>query len=105
MPWLSAMILFPLLGASIIPFFPRKTLRWYAFSVSLINFLLTLYAFGQNFNLNNSQFQLQESYPWLPEIGLNWSLAVDGLSMPLIVLSGLITTLAIFAAWNVTEKP
>ncbi|MFP4337037.1 MAG: NAD(P)H-quinone oxidoreductase subunit 4, partial [Halothece sp.] len=105
MPWLSAMILFPLLGASIIPFFPRKTLRWYAFSVSLINFLLTLYAFGQNFNLNNSQFQLQESYPWLPEIGLNWSLAVDGLSMPLIVLSGLITTLAIVAAWNVTEKP
>ncbi|QDZ39219.1 NAD(P)H-quinone oxidoreductase subunit 4 [Euhalothece natronophila Z-M001] len=107
-PWLSVIILFPLLSASVIPFFPNKngkSLRWYAFSVSLINLLITIYAFRQNFNLNNSQFQLQESYPWLPELGLNWSLAVDGLSMPLIVLSGLITTLAIVAAWNVTQKP
>ena len=106
-PWLSVIILFPLLGASIIPLFPSengKTLRWYTFSISFINFLLTVYAFWQNFNLNNSQFQLQESYPWMPALGLNWSLAVDGLSMPLIVLSGLITTLAIIASWKVTQK-
>ncbi|MFM6307350.1 MAG: NAD(P)H-quinone oxidoreductase subunit 4, partial [Dolichospermum sp.] len=39
------------------------------------------------------------------QIGFNWSLGVDGLSMPLIILTGLINTLAIFAAWKVTNKP
>jgi NAD(P)H-quinone oxidoreductase subunit 4 len=106
-PWLSAIILFPLLAASVIPFLGNqngKTVRWYAFGVSLFNLILTVYAFGRHFDLNNSQFQLQEHYAWLPELGLNWSLAVDGLSMPLIVLSGLITTLSVVAAWNVTHK-
>jgi NAD(P)H-quinone oxidoreductase subunit 4 len=106
-PWLSAIILFPLLAASVIPFLADKngnTIRWYTFGASLINLILTVYAFGRHFDLNNSQFQLQESYPWLPQLGLNWSLAVDGLSMPLIVLSGLITTLSVVAAWNVTHK-
>ncbi|AFZ51290.1 NAD(P)H-quinone oxidoreductase subunit 4 [Dactylococcopsis salina] len=106
-PWLSTIIIFPLLAAAVIPFLPNengKTLRWFTLSASLITFLLTVYAFVNNFNLNDSQFQLQENYPWLPQLGLNWSLAVDGLSMPLIVLSGLITTLAVVAAWNVTYK-
>jgi NAD(P)H-quinone oxidoreductase subunit 4 len=47
---------------------------------------------------------MSENYAWIPQLGLNWSLAVDGLSMPLILLTGLITTLAIFASWNVTNK-
>ncbi len=106
-PWLSLIIIFPLLAASVIPFLPQekgKTLVWYTFSVSLLNLFFTVYAFAKHFDLNNSQFQLTESYAWLPAIGLNWSLAVDGLSMPLIVLSGLITTLSVVAAWNVTYK-
>ncbi|NEP20307.1 MAG: NADH-quinone oxidoreductase subunit M, partial [Leptolyngbya sp. SIO4C1] len=40
-----------------------------------------------------------------PQIGLTWSLAADGLSMPLVVLAGLVTTLAVVASWNVTLKP
>jgi NADH:ubiquinone oxidoreductase subunit 4 (subunit M) len=48
---------------------------------------------------------LVEDYTWLPQIGLHWSFAVDGLSMPLVILTGLITTLAIFAAWKIEHKP
>ncbi|MEC4803314.1 MAG: NAD(P)H-quinone oxidoreductase subunit 4 [Jaaginema sp. PMC 1079.18] len=107
-PWLTAIILFPLAAAFAIPFIPDKegkTVRWYALSISLITFGMTIWSFWQNFNLQTSNFQLQESYPWLPQLGLNWSVAVDGLSMPLIVLSGLVTTLALLAAWKVDRKP
>jgi NAD(P)H-quinone oxidoreductase subunit 4 len=41
----------------------------------------------------------------VPTLDLNWSVGVDGLSMPLVLLTGFITTLAILASWPVTLKP
>lgn len=46
-----------------------------------------------------------ESYPWVTSLDLKWSVGADGLSMPLILLTGFITTLAILASWPVTLKP
>jgi NAD(P)H-quinone oxidoreductase subunit 4 len=82
-----------------------KTIRLYSLGVGLIELALTLVAFWQNYDLNNPELQLVETYPWVPQLGLNWTLAVDGISMPLIVLTALVTTLAIAAGWNVTKKP
>lgn len=104
-PWLSAIILFPVLASLAIPLLPGKAVRWWALAVGLTDFLLGLWAFCTRYDLQNSEYQLAESYAWMPQIGLNWSVAVDGLSMPLIVLTGLINTLAILAAWRVTQKP
>ena len=107
-PWLTTIILLPLLAALAIPLIPDKegkTVRWYTLGVGLLNFALTIYAFWQNYDLQNSTFQFVEKYPWIPQLGLNWSLAVDGLSMPLIVLTCLVTTLATLAAWKVEKKP
>ncbi|EAZ92386.1 NAD(P)H-quinone oxidoreductase subunit 4 [Crocosphaera chwakensis] len=107
-PWLTAIILVPLVAAFAIPLIPDKegkTVRWYALGVGLFNFALTIYAVFDQYNFNNSRFQLQETYPWVPQLGLNWSVGIDGLSMPLIVLSGLITTLALLASWRVEKKP
>ncbi|HEY9636303.1 MAG TPA: NAD(P)H-quinone oxidoreductase subunit 4 [Coleofasciculaceae cyanobacterium] len=107
-PWLTTIILLPLLASLAIPVLPDKegrTVRLYALGVGLVDFGLTIYAFWNHYDLQNSRLQLVETYPWIPQLGLNWSLAVDGLSMPLIVLSGLVTTLATLAAWRVTRKP
>ena len=107
-PWLTTIILLPLLAALAIPVLPDKegrTVRLYALGVGLIDFALTIYAFWTHYDLQKSTFQLVETYPWIPQLGLNWSVAVDGLSMPLIVLTGLVTTLATLAAWRVTHKP
>jgi NAD(P)H-quinone oxidoreductase subunit 4 len=62
-------------------------------------------AFLTKLNTMNTEIQLQETYSWLPQLGLNWSVGIDGLSMPLVLLSGLITTLAILASWKVDHKP
>ncbi|MGG6293026.1 NAD(P)H-quinone oxidoreductase subunit 4 [Leptolyngbya sp. AN02str] len=107
-PWLTALILFPLVAALPIPLLPNKygkTIRSYSLAVGLIEFASMLYAFWKHYDLQASGFQLAESYAWIPQIGLNWSVAVDGLSMPLVLLSGLVTTLAILASWKVTDKP
>jgi NAD(P)H-quinone oxidoreductase subunit 4 len=107
-PWLSTIILLPLVASLAIPLIPDqkgKTVRWYALGVGLADLFLIVYAFWHNYDLQNSTYQLVETYAWIAQLGLNWSLAVDGLSMPLVLLTGLITTLAILAAWNVTNKP
>lgn len=107
-PWLSAIIILPLLTALGIPLIPDKegkTVRWYALAASLVNLVLIVYSFWNSYDLADTELQLTESYPWVPQLGLNWSFGIDGLSMPLIVLSGLITTLAVLASWQVKHKP
>ena len=107
-PWLTTLIAFPLLASLVIPLIPDqggKTIRWYALGIALAELLLTVYTFWYHYDLNLTSLQLVEVYPWMPQIGLNWSLGVDGLSMPLIVLTSLVNTLAVFAAWTVKHKP
>lgn len=107
-PWLSAIIGLPLVAALAIPLLPDKdgkTVRWYTLGIAIADFALMIIGFWQNYDFQNSGMQLVESYPWIPQIGLNWSVGVDGLSMPLVLLTGLINTLAIFAAWQVKNKP
>lgn len=107
-PWLTALVLFPLVAALPIPLLPNKSskvVRWYSLGVGLTEFGLMLYTFWKYYDFQNPGFQLVEDIPWIPQIGLHWSLAVDGLALPLVILSGLVTTLAILASWKITDKP
>jgi NAD(P)H-quinone oxidoreductase subunit 4 len=108
MPWLTVIIALPLIASAAIPLLPDKdgkTVRWYALYVGLANLSLMVYGFWEHYSFSTTGMQLQETYSWIPQLGLNWSVGVDGLSMPLILLSGLITTLAILASWKVDHKP
>ena len=107
-PWLTTILLIPLaatLGIPLLSDKDGKTVRWYALGVGLLDFFLMTYVFGNQYLVNQAELQLTETYNWLPQLGVHWSLAVDGLSMPLILLTGFITTLAMLAAWNNTKKP
>lgn len=107
-PWLTVLILLPLVAALPIPLFPdrgNKLVRWYALGVGILEFALIAYTCFFQYSFSEPGFQLTESYAWVPQIGLNWSVGMDGISMPLIALTGLVTTLAIAASWNVTTKP
>jgi NAD(P)H-quinone oxidoreductase subunit 4 len=107
-PWLTAIVLLPLVASVFIPVLPDKdgkNLRWYALGVGIADFVLMCYAFWKNYDASSATFQLAEKYAWVPQIGLSWSVSVDGLSVPLVLLAGLVTTLSIFAAWQVDRKP
>jgi NAD(P)H-quinone oxidoreductase subunit 4 len=106
-PWLTTIILLPIVAALCIPLLPDdngKTVRWYSLIVGLIDFALILYTFATQYDFTLPGLQMVERYAWAPQIGLNWSVGADGLSMPLMILTGFITTLAMLAAWPVTMK-
>ncbi len=107
-PWLTVILLFPLIASLIIPILPDKDgkqVRWYALGVGIADFALMCYVFWQNYDIHLSSFQLVEKFDWIPQFGLSWSVSVDGISLPLVLLAGLVTTLSIFAAWQVNYKP
>jgi NAD(P)H-quinone oxidoreductase subunit 4 len=107
LPWLTIIVLFPIFAACLIPFIPDnqgKTVRWYALGVSLLDFLFILYLFGCNYSFDNPSLQCIDDYAWIPNLQFHWSLGVDGISMPLILLTGFVTTLATLAAWPVTKN-
>ena len=107
-PWLTAIILLPLVASLLIPVLPDKDgkfIRWYAVGVGMADFLLMCFTFWRHYDASNASFQLAESYAWVPQLGFNWAVSVDGLSVPLVLLAGFVTTLAMFSAWQVDRRP
>lgn len=107
-PWLTTIILFPVLACFLIPFISDtngKNIRWYALGVCLIDFALITLVFGFYYDFNSSELQLVDNFAWIPQFQMNWSVGVDGLSMPLILLTGFVTTLATLGAWPITKNP
>ncbi|MDJ0733433.1 MAG: NAD(P)H-quinone oxidoreductase subunit 4 [Nostocaceae cyanobacterium] len=107
-PWLTAIIMLPLVASFLIPVLPDKDgkqVRWYALGVAIADFVLMCYAFWKHYDVSSATFQLAEKYAWVPQLGFNWAVSVDGISVPLVLLAGFVTTLSIFAAWQVNLKP
>ena len=109
-PWLSLIVLLPAAGALFMPLLPgddNQPSPWprnLALVVLLVDLLLMLVVFATRFDPSIDSLQLVERVSWLPVIGLEWSLGADGLSAPLVVLSGLVTLLSVAASWSVQQK-
>lgn len=109
-PWLSLIVLLPVVGAMLMPLMPggekstSAAPRNLAMVLLIADLALMLVAFSRVFDNQLSGLQLVERISWLPFIGLDWSLGVDGLSAPLVLLSGLITLLSVAASWKIERK-
>ncbi len=105
---LNPLIWLPVAGALLIAFIPiqisAKTARSTALAVSGTVLLWTIWLFTQ-FDLANAEFQMREFMPWLPMLGLNYDLALDGLSLMMVVLNSLLTWIAIYSSSSETERP
>ena len=104
---LSTLIWMPMLGALIVGFLPgnltASRLRFIALAISSLILLITIGLLSQ-FDLTASGLQFQESLPWIPHLGLNYQLGIDGLSLPLLALSSLLTWIAIYGSHEVERS-
>jgi NADH-quinone oxidoreductase subunit M len=84
---------------------PRATtIKWAAFFVSLVTFLLSLWMWAEFDSNADGRFQFVESVPWVPQLGITYHLGVDGLSMVLIVLTTFLSAIAILASWTAINE-
>ncbi len=106
-PWITSIVMLPILAGLLIPFIPDengKNVRWYALGIGLLDFLLISYIFGYKYNIQDTSLQLIDDYEWISSINFHWRLGIDGLSIPLILLTGFITTLAMLGAWPIQKN-
>jgi NADH-quinone oxidoreductase subunit M len=106
LPLLSILTALPLLGALAtlaIGAGCRHRARWTAFSFSLLSLALTLYLW-HGFSSTTSALQFTEQAPWLPSLGIEYHLAVDGIGILMVLLSAIVTPMAILASAKVTER-
>ena len=103
---LSLILFVPALAGALILFLPageNKLLRWFAFGASLIPLILSLVVWLR-FDANKPGFQFEEAYIWYQAIGSSFHLGVDGLSLTMVLLTTLLTPLAILASFSINDR-
>jgi NADH-quinone oxidoreductase subunit M len=103
---LTLILFFPALAALVVLCLPRdnlKAIRWTAFGASLVPFALTVILWTQ-FKSGQPGFQLQEQYTWYAALHSTFHVGVDGLSLTMVLLTTLLTPLALLASFNITDR-
>src|SRR5919199_3327449 len=115
-PWLTLVTFIPLIGAIVVLFLPNdKAIKTWSIGISLVPLVLSIVIWAifytwpgftspllANGGCDKSivdasaPFYLNECYAWIPSIGVNYHLAVDGISVPLIFLTTLLTTVGLY---------
>jgi NADH-quinone oxidoreductase subunit M len=107
-PILSWVVFLPGVGGLIILFFVRKhqenLIRWLANIFAFLGFLISLPLWFY-FDPAGPQFQFPEQHDWIPSIGVQYFLGVDGISILLILLTTMLGFIAILSSWTaITER-
>ncbi|GAP19859.1 complex I subunit 4 family protein [Leptolinea tardivitalis] len=100
---LSLILFLPTIAALFMIFLPAdrpRMLRLFAFFTSLLPFVLTLILWGR-FDSQIQGYQFVENTPWYPAIGSSYHLGVDGLSLPMVLLTTLLVPLSILASTTI----
>lgn len=103
---LSAIIFLPAIGGFLLCFFDNKAtdaMRYFALGITAVTFFLTLQLYG-DFNTANGDMQMVVVKQWIPNWNIVYRLGVDGISLPLVLLTSLISMLALMASWSITKQ-
>jgi len=101
---LTLVLLVPLAGAILVALLPdrAKIPNWIALLVTLFTFLLTLHL-PAHFAASQPGFQFERNIPWIENPAISYHVGVDGLSLWLVVLTGLLAPVGVIASWNAIQ--
>jgi NADH-quinone oxidoreductase subunit M len=103
---LSILIWLPVLGGFAVMLLGARRAalgRWLALGISVLTFVLSLFLWS-GFDTTTAQWQFTERLPWIAALHSDYYLGVDGISMPLILLTTFTTVLVVIAGWTVIER-
>ncbi|HEY2466673.1 MAG TPA: NADH-quinone oxidoreductase subunit M [Terracidiphilus sp.] len=102
---LTLILLVPLAGAVLVALFPDrgKLPAWLTLITTVVTFGLTLHL-PAHFNVSQSGFQFVVNQKWIEDPAIYYHVGVDGLSLWLVVLVGLLGIVGTLASWNVINQ-
>jgi NADH-quinone oxidoreductase subunit M len=101
---LTLFTFFPLLGAAAILIFGAlnrddERIKWTALATSIITFVLTVIVVF-SFNRTDPSLQFVDRFDWIPQWGITYYLGVDGISILMLLLTAIISPLAIYSSFG-----
>ncbi|WP_455245843.1 NADH-quinone oxidoreductase subunit M [Petrachloros mirabilis] len=98
-PWLTMLILLPLAGAGALCFVKDSSARIVALGVTLADLLLALPLWWL-FDAQSSQMQFTEHVSWITSPPIHYSLGLDGISLPLVLMTAALMPLCVLISWE-----
>src|SRR6266704_6480082 len=105
-PIISILILVPLVGALMVIGLgaeQRKLARSLALGFSFVSLALAV-VLWRNFSPATGELQFEETHAWIPSLGVQYHLGMDGLSLVLVLLSAIVVPMAMLASWRIQER-
>ncbi|MEG6616794.1 NADH-quinone oxidoreductase subunit M [Peptococcaceae bacterium 1198_IL3148] len=105
-PLLTACLLAPLLAALIIIFLPKEESKLHKSVAAIGTFIslaISLYVYFA-YDMAQGGVQFVHRIDWIKDLGVTFYMGVDGLSLPMLLLTNLIGFTAIFASWNINDR-
>lgn len=101
-PWLTLVVFLPLLGVAAILLAEEALAKWVALGVSSLVFLVSL-PLWVLFDESTPAMQFVETHQWIASPSINYTVGVDGISLPLVLLTTLLTPLCVLISWTAIE--
>ncbi|MBK9927281.1 MAG: NADH-quinone oxidoreductase subunit M [Anaerolineales bacterium] len=102
-PVLSVITFTPMVAALIILMMPaqrRNEIRAVALAAATFALILSIWVYVQYLTRNMIGYQFEETYRWLPALGIGLHLGVDGMSTPLVLLTGIVMFTGVLISWG-----
>ncbi len=105
-PWLTITIFLPMLGAILIAALPSlrdKSIKRMAAAFSFLSLAIAIFVFATFDSAAGVNFA--EKILWIPQINVQYFVGLDGLNLPMFMLTALLGFLAVLISWNVKLRP
>jgi NADH-quinone oxidoreductase subunit M len=106
-PILSIIVFTPILAGLLILLIPgerRDEIRVTALAAAFIAMLLSAWVYF-TYDAAAGGYQLVEKYDWLPVLGISYHVGVDGISAPLVLLTGVVMFTGVLISWGIDDRP
>jgi NADH-quinone oxidoreductase subunit M len=101
-PWLTILIILPLLGAVAVFVVKDASVRLTALFVTIADLLISLPLWWL-FDPASGDMQFLESATWIPSLSINYRLGLDGISLPLVLMTTILMPLCVLISWHAVE--
>src|SRR5690242_17425275 len=98
-PWLTLLVFLPVAGAVALCLAKESQARWIALSVTLANIMLALPLWWL-FDPQSTRMQFIEHVNWITAPPINYSLGIDGISLPLVLMTAALMPLCVLVSWT-----
>jgi NADH-quinone oxidoreductase subunit M len=106
-PFLSVIVFTPLVAALILLLYKpewKKATRWTALAAGLFALALSVWIYI-TYDKAAAGYQFIEKYDWMPMLGISLHFGVDGMSVPLMMLTGIVMVTGVMISWGIDDRP